>query len=152
VPDGVLHLVPFAALQQSSGAFLGSDRAVSYLPSAGTLSLLRSRRRSEPPRMFFGVGGVEYSDRSQSVMLADAKAGLTRGAYYDIDLTRLPDLPGTEEEIRTAAEILGTNDARLLTGRDGTESEFKAARPNQFRIVHLAVHGKAMRKILIERR
>ena len=146
VPDGVLHLLPFSALEQSSGSFIASDRAVSYLPSAGTLSLLRSRRRSEPPRMFLGVGGVEYSNRPQSTLLADGKAGLTRGAYYDVDLARLPNLPGTGEEVRTAADILGGKDATLLSGPNGTETEFKSAQLNQFRIVHLAVHGKANAK------
>jgi CHAT domain-containing protein len=146
VPDGGLHLVPFSALEESSGAVIASDRAVSYLPSAGTLSLLRTRRRSEPPRMFLGVGGVEYSNKAQSIMLADAKPGLTRGDYYDVDFTRLPNLPGTEEEIRSAADILGAYDATLLVGRNGTETKFKSARLNQFRIVHLAVHGKANAK------
>lgn len=96
--------------------------------------------------MFLGVGGVDYTNKPQSIMLAEAKARLTRGDYYDVDLTHLPNLPGTEEEIRGAADILGASNATLLTGRNGTESEFKAARLNQFRIVHLAVHGKANAK------
>lgn len=146
VPDGVLHTVPFSALEASSGDFLMSNRAVSFVPSAGTLALLRARRHSPSPKMFLGVGGVEYSNKPESVMLADAKTRLTRGDYYGVDFSQIPNLPGTGEEVRSAADIIGAQDARLLTGRNGTETEFKSARLNQFRIIHLAVHGKANAK------
>ena len=146
VPDGVLHTVPFSAIEESPDSFLISSRAVSFIPSAGTLALLRARRRSAPPKMFLGVGGVEYSNKSESAMLAGPKTALTRGDYYGVDFSEIPNLPGTEEEIRSAAGILGAEDARLLTGQSGTETEFKSARLNQFRIIHLAVHGKANAK------
>lgn len=96
--------------------------------------------------MFLGVGGVEYANTPESAVLAQAKLGLTREDYYDVDLTRLPNLPGTEEEIRAAADVLGADGATLLVGRNGTESEFKAVGLSQFRILHLAVHGKANAK------
>lgn len=146
VPDGVLHLVPFSALEENSGEFLGSDHRIWYLPSAGMLTFLRGNRHSEARRMFLGVGGVEYGSTVQPTMLAQAKSELTRGDYYDVDLTRLPDLPGTEEEIRAAADILGADDATLLVGRNGTETEFKSEPLSQFRILHLAIHGRANTK------
>ncbi len=66
--------------------------------------------------------------------------------YYDVDLTRLSNLPGTAEALRAAADIVGGNDSKLLVGRDYTESELKSKALNQFRILHLALDGKANAK------
>jgi CHAT domain-containing protein len=143
VPDGILHLVPFSALQDSSGKFLASERAIWYEPSAGTLALMRRGRHAEAPEMFMGVGGVEYGSPVGSSEIAEVRRGLERGDYYDLDLTKLPDLPGTKEEVQAAADILGVHDAPLKAGLDGTETQFKEAPLDQFRIIHLAVHGNA---------
>ena len=96
--------------------------------------------------MFLGVGGVEYGGvlaSSSASVSAQAKRGITRGGYYDLDLANLPDLPGTKEEIRSAAEILGASHPALEVGTEGTETEFKSEPLDQFRIIHLAIHGKA---------
>ena len=63
-----------------------------------------------------------------------------------MDLTKVPNLPGSEEEVRNAALIANSNDTVLKSGIDGTETQFKAAPLEQFRIIHLAVHGKANSK------
>jgi len=93
--------------------------------------------------MFMGVGGIEYGGAVGNSEIAEVKRGLERGDYYDLDLTKLPDLPGTKEEVQAAADILGVHDAPLKAGLDGTETQFKEAPLDQFRIIHLAVHGNA---------
>jgi CHAT domain-containing protein len=94
--------------------------------------------------MFIGVGGVAYGKTPPaSSMLAQATPGLTRGDYYGVDVNELPDLPSTGEEIRSARDILGGSAPELKTGIEGTETEFKSAPLDEFRIIHLAIHGKA---------
>jgi len=136
VNDGVLNLIPFAALADQTGQLLIRKYTIWYLPSAGALVLQRRMHKVEAPRMLLAIGGVEYG-------AAAARASGTRGSDYDFDLSKMPDLPGTAEEVRSAAETLGANDAVLKIGMDGTKTEFKKAQLDQFRIIHLAVHGKA---------
>jgi CHAT domain-containing protein len=136
VPDGVLNLIPFAALVDQTGELLVRKRTVWLLPSAGTLVLQRRTHKAEAPRMLLAVGGVEYGENTTG-------PAATRRTDYDIDPSRIPDLPGTEEEVRSAAQTLRANDAVLQIGKDGTETQFKNAPLDQFRIIHLAVHGKA---------
>ena len=50
VPDGVLHLVPFDALQGTDGKYVLESAVVSYAPSATVLHFLRSHQRSRPTR------------------------------------------------------------------------------------------------------
>jgi CHAT domain-containing protein len=148
VPDGVLHLVPFGALRQNSGSYIASDHTIWYLPSAGALPLLRRARGTEPPRLLLAVGGVQYDDSPESFLLSQTSTALDRAIHREGGAMpmHIPNLPGTQEEIRAAASVLGASDARLIAGRQGTETEFKSALLNQFRIIHLAIHGEANTK------
>ena len=65
-----------------------------------------------------------------------------RGASFDIDGAKFVELPSTAEEIASVAEVAG--DAALaLSGRDATESGFKAMPLDRYQVLHLAVHGIA---------
>jgi CHAT domain-containing protein len=123
---------------------LALNHSVWYLPSAGALPLLRRMRGIEAPRLLLAVGGVQYDDSPESFLLSQATTAFYRATYRGgAAPTSIPNLPGTQEEIRAAANILGTSDARLITGRQGTETEFKLSPLNLYRIIHLAVHGEA---------
>lgn len=93
VPHGILHYVPFAALTDGHRYF-GDERAITYLPSASTLPILRRR----------------INDRGQRVLtIAQSQApGLSALRYAD-------------EEARSVAKLYGTQP--LLTGR-ATRAEF----------------------------
>ena len=54
--------------------------------------------------------------------------------------TSLYDLPETRDEVLDIKRILGS-DAAVLLGADATETAFKRERLNNFKIIHLAVHG-----------
>jgi CHAT domain-containing protein len=66
-------------------------------------------------------------------------ASLTRGYKPN----GLGNLPGSADEVRAAAGTLGTGNSDLLLGAAATESAFKNARLEAYRIIHLAVHGVA---------
>ena len=55
---------------------------------------------------------------------------------------RLQDLPQTREEVEEIGKIVGP-DAVILLGKDATETAFKKEPLDQFRVLHLAVHGFA---------
>ena len=54
----------------------------------------------------------------------------------------LHDLPETREEVEEIGKIVGP-DAVILIGKDATETAFKKEPLDQFRVLHLAVHGFA---------
>jgi CHAT domain-containing protein len=121
VPDGALHGVPFAALQNpESGRFLIEDHPVSVAPSA-TLYLQalrrdRSLQRAEEPSALF-VGDPEF-EQSRFV-------GLDR-------------LPYASTEARQGASQY--TDATLLEAGEATRRAF-LRRAGQHDIVHFAGHA-----------
>src|SRR5205823_8389939 len=60
------------------------------------------------------------------------------------DLSGIPlrDLPETREEVEEIGKIAGPN-AVLLLGKNATEAVLKNEPLDQFRVLHLAVHGFA---------
>jgi hypothetical protein len=60
----------------------------------------------------------------------------------DLSGMRLQDLPETREEVERIGKIVG-RDAVMLLGKDATETAFKKEPLDQFRVLHLAVHGFA---------
>ncbi|MEO1171951.1 MAG: CHAT domain-containing protein, partial [Myxococcota bacterium] len=129
VPDGFLHLLPFAALQGPTGRRLVEDVELRVLSSARDLvfpddapagkgTLLGVNPKFNPPR------GTERR---------------LRGSRFS-DLVFTP-LPGTRVEGRKIAALMRRRGMRprTLTGRRLTEDELiKVERP---RWLHLATHG-----------
>jgi CHAT domain-containing protein len=60
----------------------------------------------------------------------------------DLSGMRLQDLPQTREEVEEIGKIVGP-DAVILLGKDATETAFKKEPLDEFRVLHLAVHGFA---------
>jgi len=66
-------------------------------------------------------------------------AKIERG-IADFSGMALHDLPETGEEVEEIGKIVGSGSV-LLLGKDATESAFKKEPLDQFRVLHLAVHG-----------
>ena len=60
----------------------------------------------------------------------------------DLSGMGLHDLPQTREDVEEIGKIVGPKSVILL-GKDATETAFKKEPLDQFRILHLAVHGFA---------
>ena len=57
----MLNLLPFDALREPSGNYVGEHKVISYLPSAGSFYLLaRQDGRSIQNKKVFAMGGVPY--------------------------------------------------------------------------------------------
>ena len=144
VPDGVLHLLPFDTLRDSSGALVLEAHTVSYVPAVTVLHVLRNEKPTGTRKhVFLGVGDVVYQNQGHvSARLAkplSIRLRLER-RLSDAFGTAVYDLPKTREEVRTVSRILG-NDSVLLVGGDATETEFKSKPLADFKIVHIAAHG-----------
>jgi CHAT domain-containing protein len=141
VPDGILHLLPFDALESPRGKYLLESSVVTYAPSGTVLQLLRSRRRTPPTLPFLGVGDVAYDSTSPTASTGaeSSKESRARG-IYDLGGAHFEPLPGSRDEVLGASEVFGSGSAVLL-GREATEAAFKHEPLAKFRVLHLAVHG-----------
>jgi CHAT domain-containing protein len=144
-PDGILNLLPFEALRGNDGEFLLKSRVISYMPSATILDALRRADKQSAPRPFLGVGDVVYENQGGAGRRIQAP-GTVRGRVLrgvaDLSGIRLRDLPQTREEVQGIAKIVGP-EAVILLGPNASETAFKKEPLNQFRVLHLAVHGFA---------
>jgi len=146
VPDGMLNLLPFETLVDSQSQFLLKSRVISYVPSATILDVLRrTGKQQQAPRPFLGVGDVAYENQGGAGSRMPApdtmRERIERG-LADLSGIRLHDLPQTREEVQDIGKIVG-RDAVMLLGAGATEAAFKKEPLNEFRILHLAVHGFA---------
>ncbi|NJS09450.1 MAG: tetratricopeptide repeat protein [Microcoleus sp. CSU_2_2] len=125
IPQGVLFLIPFVALQDAGGSYIIEKHTVSIAPSIQVLDLTRQHRqrlRSHP--------------RSQVLVVGNPTMPSIR-SIADEAPTPLSPLPGAEKEAIAIASILGT---RAIVGKDATERAITHKMP-QARIIHLATHG-----------
>ncbi len=144
VPDGDLHLLPFAALRTSAGAEPLSQRfQLSRAPSA-TLWLRWRRGAAE---------GRPVGDESDGSVLAladplppgvdETPAGgqpLHHRDWALADGSRLGALPHARREGRAAVRHLGAG-SRLLAGAEATEHHLKSTPLAAYRVLHFAAHA-----------
>jgi CHAT domain-containing protein len=139
VSDGKLHLLPFDALRDSVGRYVLESHTVTYAPSATVLHLLRQSPVVESlPLSLAGVGGAIYSGT-----VADrTPVEVTAANLFGLEGVTFPELPGSKQEVQSIGSIIkGPNE--LLLDTNATEAAFKALALENFRILHLAVHGVA---------
>ena len=143
-PDGILNLLPFEALRDERGQYLVKSRSVSYVPSGTILDTLRRGQKHESaPKPLLAVGDVSYENQSGAGKRLPTPASVRGRIERDIaDLSgiALSDLPQTREEVEEIGKIVGPN-AVILLAEDATETAFKKEPLDQFRVLHLAVHG-----------
>ena len=145
-PDGILNLLPFEALRDIGGRYLLRSRVVSYVPSGTILDMLRrTEKRQSAPRPLLAVGDVPYENQGGAGRRIPTPASL-RGrierGMADLSGIGLHDLPQTREEVEEIGKIVGP-DAVILIGNGATETAFKKEPLDQYRVLHLAVHGFA---------
>lgn len=133
VPDGQLHLLPFAALTDN-GQFVLVSHTVTVAPSASVLVLLRERAKTRRTAQmaYIGIGAPNPGQQNGWI-----PAALTRRRG-----TPFSDAPQTEEEVKAIASYF-PGKATVLVGEDATESRFRALPLDRYRILHLALHGYA---------
>ncbi len=137
VPDGVINLVPFAALMDER-TYLVESHNFSVSPSATVLCLLRDREPSTLADRYQYVGVAAWTGENEQ---GPRVTGLLRAISLP-QMRQLQPLPQTKKEVETIAGDFPAP-RTLLLGPAATESTFKALPLDQYRVLHLALHGYA---------
>jgi len=144
IPDGPLHLLPWAALVRPAGGARGSSRPAQYLVewkpihvavSATVYDELRQGRTASAARagrlVAFGDPGYGTASDGQG---AAAPPGAAPGAR-----DRLVPLPATRAEVEGIARLFPRH-ASVYLEQEATEERAKAVGPG-VRYLHFATHG-----------
>lgn len=133
-PDGPLHLVPFGALVEGSGATLNHRITIASVPSATIYFTLRTETRvASPSRPFLGVAYTQTDP-------ADPQAASNTRGVFDLRGAGLKPLQFGREEIVQAANMLGQGSV-TLDGEKASEAALKAQPLRDFKVIHIAAHG-----------
>lgn len=134
VPEDALHRLPFAAL------IVGGHRvverfAVHVAPSASIALSLWSARPPPGPARMLAFGDARFP-------LDDARDPPTTRAHFAAFASNggLPRLSASATEVREAVRHWPRSQA--LLGADASESNLKAIRLDQYRLVHFATHAQ----------
>jgi CHAT domain-containing protein len=132
VPDGSLHLLPFAALSDH-GSYVLSTHAVAVAPSSTAYSLIRNRAQDDTvaTESYLGVAAWTQSGEARNPILR-AISGPKR--------SELIPLPESKAEVESIARYLpppGT----ILLGSKASEGNFKKLTARDPKVIHLALHG-----------
>jgi CHAT domain-containing protein len=164
VPDGVLHLIPFAALPDpgargpgDSAQALIAQHEIVHLPSPSTLALLRSDKRDRiwpKTAIVFGDPVFEADDPRIAARATTGSVGhrprdpapsLSRVDLRQVlrDLgpgtTGIPRLLGSRHEAEAIAKL--DPGVTLALGFAASRAAVTDGRLSDYRIVHFATHG-----------
>ncbi|HZS06465.1 MAG TPA: CHAT domain-containing tetratricopeptide repeat protein [Blastocatellia bacterium] len=130
-PDGLLNLVPFAALVDENNHYLVENYTLSYLTSGRDLLRMQARAQSRQGAMV--VADPDFGEpRAQA-----GRPGVTTGRAFDLSKAYFSPLPGTAEEAAALKAILPG--AAVLTRAEATEAALKRASGPS--VLHIATHG-----------
>jgi CHAT domain-containing protein/Tfp pilus assembly protein PilF len=134
-PDGILNLVPFAALVDERDRYLVEDYSITYLTSGRDLLRMQVFGEARQPPVVFA--NPQFGATTAAINSAANGPGCPCGRRSgDMAEMRFEGLPGTADEARALGSIL--NVAPLTEAR-ATETALKqVASP---RILHIATHG-----------
>jgi CHAT domain-containing protein len=153
-------------------AWLARSHAITVLPSAGSLSTLRGLPAPRKGRRdFVGFGDPIFnskqaalSDKGEVWTQAMVSRGLSRGVSRGVlkthgvplvlraapavrgmgkaDISRLPRLKDTADEIKSIATAMNADPARdVFLGRRASESRVKSMDLSNYRVITFATHG-----------
>lgn len=151
--------VPFAALRDESGTWLGEAKGLRVLP---VLSNLGTGQPISERARFIGIGDPTLSpppagqvsenqtpdDQASpdpTYMSAIASFGpgiLMRGGMGDAAAIRsLPSLPATRQELNTVAQFFGKRRSKVLLAADATEADVRESGFEDYNVISFATHA-----------
>jgi CHAT domain-containing protein/Tfp pilus assembly protein PilF len=131
VPDKALWELPFQALQPRAGVHVIEDYSLFYAPSLTVLrEMIKKRgsstRQSAAVKVSYGTGAAPSASPSRN-----ARTLLAFGNT---------ELPESEREVKTLAELYGKSNSRVFFGTDAREKRVKLEAP-KYGVLHFATHG-----------
>jgi len=135
VPDGKLHLLPFAALI-NAGQFILTSHQVTVSPSGTVFSILKGRAEQLNREDLPYVGVAAWIPKAQpSTFFARIHRAISGP-----ERSELIALPDSEHEVETIGNDL-PKPSTILLGEHATETNFKELPLSQYNVIHLALHG-----------
>jgi CHAT domain-containing protein len=138
VPDGPLHVLPFAALMRSENEYLIEWKpihtAVSVTVYAGLKKMRRELRSAAVDVAAFGDPRYPTDDRTKQPRIDDAelRSAVERGLTF-------ARLPFTREEVESITALYPNHSEKYL-GAEATESHAKSL-GTKVRYIHFATHA-----------
>src|SRR5262249_44439033 len=139
--EGLLNLIPFAALVDRQGHYLVERYSISNLTSG--LDLLRAPVRRPGEQDVVIVADPAYGARRDAVAARSRNVGPPKsaGSKFYLDQIYFPPLKGAADEARALKAIMPQ--ATALTGEQATETALK--RLHSPSVLHVATHGFFLR-------
>jgi CHAT domain-containing protein len=137
VPDGKLHLLPFSALADA-GHYVLTSHVVSVAPSGTVLDMLQRRPIQTPHDELPYVGVAAWISKPPPATLL----ATIRRAVSGPERRELVALPESRNEVETIASDL-PKPSTVLLGDRATKNAFVRLPLNQYKVIHLALHGYA---------
>jgi CHAT domain-containing protein len=135
VPDGKLHLLPFAALI-NAGQYILTSHQVTVSPSGTVFSILKGRAEQVNREDLPYVGVAAWIPKAQpSTFFARIHRAISGP-----ERSELIALPDSEHEVETIGNDL-PKPSTILLGEHATETNFKELPLSQYNVIHLALHG-----------
>ncbi len=144
-PDGILNLLPFAALKSPDRKYLIEKHNLIYL-SVGKDILNQARHQPAELELLlvadpdFDLSPVNKPETSENLPAF--------GIRSRSSVERFNRLPGTRKEASDIPVLFKTGKKKVLTGITATESSVK--NPGDVRVLHLATHGFFLESPLCE--
>ena len=127
-------------------AWLAKQSAISLAPSVRSFVDLRLAKSSQATKLFAGFGDpVPFPEKLPKEALLglpkDCRENPKRVKEYQMSLRELPDLSGTEKELRSISATFPSNSKDLLLAKEFTEQKLKNYPLQDYRILYFATHG-----------
>ncbi|KXJ27502.1 tetratricopeptide repeat protein 28 [Exaiptasia diaphana] len=130
IPDGSLYMVPFSALQDSSGNFLSESKCIRLAPSLTTLKILQD-------------SSEEHYAKSGALIVGNPEIPKVK---YKGKTRSFPALPCAENEAIEIANLLGVEP---LTRKQATKEAVLQNVQSGVSVIHIAAHGSVDGKIFL---
>jgi len=150
VPDKALWELPFQALQVKPGVHLIEDYSLFYAPSLTVLrEMIKKRgssmRQTAATKVSYHPGAPPVSpSRSAKTLFAlgnPRASNETRTSSTPSEPNKKNnELPESEREVKTLAELYGQANSRVFFGTDAREKHVKLEAP-KYGVLHFATHG-----------
>jgi CHAT domain-containing protein len=148
IPDGDLHLLPFAALHDGSQYVIGRH-TTSVVSAATVLYMLRTPSRTVACNKPF-VGFAPWAQENQStgpralatiLQVFRGADGPKKSDFQPLPETRYEVITGRDQIDKLEGAQPRADQTKI--GPDATEAEFKRLPLSTYQVLHLAVHGYA---------